>query len=591
MSSHRRIVRRGLVAAACLLVAVGNATATPTSTLPIVEGDIGFTSPRSTMRGFLAAAREGEWDAAARHLDLRDVPRSERAELGPRLARDLKTVLDRTVRLELDDLSADPAGRADDGQPKDRDVVGTVDTTEGPVRLYVQRRPGADGSLEWRIAAITVSKIERLHEEFGSKPALADWLPPVFFHVTFLDTALWQWTGILVLALAAALVALAFGATLIAIARFTTRRTADRLDDIVTEMAVGPVRLVLAALLFSGGLYALWLPVVVHQFFAGFAKGILAIGFTWFAIRLVGVAARRIQIRMAERGDRAGISAVPLVRRVVNALIVLLAGVVVISALGVNVTGIVAGLGVGGLAVALAAQKSLENLFGGLTLIVDQPVRVGDFCRFGDQLGTIEDIGLRSTRIRTLNRTIVTVPNAELATMQIENFARRDRIWLQTTIGVRYETSPDQLRYLLVELKKMLLGHPKVDPDPARVRFNGFGAYSLDVAIFAYVRTTDINEFLAVQEDIFLRIMEIVAASGTGFAFPSQTVYTMPDEGLDAQRTKHAEEVVADWRAKGRLYLPTIPQAEVETLSDRLSYPPEGAPDAPKPRPRSPSDE
>lgn len=364
---------------------------------------------------------------------------------------------------------------------------------------------------------------------------LADWLPPIFFDVRVFDAALWQWTGVAVLALAAGLLALLLGTTIVTVARLVTRRTPGALDETLAEAAAGPVRVVLAATIFSGGLYALDLPDPVHRVFASLAKGLVVAGITWFAVRVVGVAGERIQFRMAERGDRVGISVVPLIRRVVSAVIVLLAIVVVIGTLGVNVTGIVAGLGVGGLAVALAAQRSLENLFGGLTLVVDQPVRVGDFCRFGEQLGTIEDIGLRSTRVRTLHRTVVTVPNAEFATMQLENFARRDRIWLQTTIGVRYETTPDQLRRLLSGLKAMLLDHPKVDPDPARVRFVGFGASSLDVEIFAYVRTTDYDEFLAVREDVYLRIMDVVAENGTGFAFPSRTVYVANDDGGDTK--------------------------------------------------------
>ena len=151
---------------------------------------------------------------------------------------------------------------------------------------------------------------------------------------------------------------------------------------------------------------------------------------------------------------------------------------------------------------ALAAQKTVEHLFGGLTLIADQPVKVGDFCRFGDQVGTVERIGLRSTRVRTLDRTVVSVPNGDFAKLRLENFAERDRIWLRVMLGLRYETTPDQLRHVLVDLHELLYAHPRIDPDPARVRFVGFGAYTLDVEIYAYVRTADYNEFLAVREDL-----------------------------------------------------------------------------------------
>jgi MscS family membrane protein len=233
-------------------------------------------------------------------------------------------------------------------------------------------------------------------------------------------------------------------------------------------------------------------------------------------------------------------------------------------------------LGVSVATPALAAQKSLENLFGGIMLIMDQPVHVGDFCRFGDQVGTVEDIGVRSTRIRTLERTLVTIPNAEFASLQIENFARRDRIFLSVRIGVRYETTPDQLRHLLIELKKMLLAHPKVDPDPARVRFANLGAYSLDLDIFAYVRTTDYNEFLAVREDLFLRMMDVVSASGTGFAFPSQTNYDAR-EGWDTEKVRAVEATVQRWREAGTLFLPDVPSHEAAKLSGTLDYPPKGS--------------
>lgn len=135
--------------------------------------------------------------------------------------------------------------------------------------------------------------------------------------------------------------------------------------------------------------------------------------------------------------------------------------------IGFEVTTLLAGLGIGGLAVALAAQKSIENLIGAVTLYTAMPVRVGDFCRFGDEVGTVEEIGLRSTRIRTLNKTHIFVPNAEFASMQLENFAGRERYRFNTKLHLRYGTSSDQLRFILIELKKLLYAHPRVQPPPA----------------------------------------------------------------------------------------------------------------------------
>ena len=187
---------------------------------------------------------------------------------------------------------------------------------------------------------------------------------------------------------------------------------------------------------------------------------------------------------------------------------------------GLPLYGIVAGLGVGGLAIALAAQPTIENLIGGLSLFADKPIRVGDFCKYGDDMGTVEAIGIRSTRIRGLDRTLTTIPNAALSKMPVVNFTLRDRMLLKLVIGLRYETKPEQLRHVLAKLRELLLAHPKVTPEPSRVRFIGFGDCSLNLEVFAYVATRDWNEFLEVQEDIYLRMMDVVTASGTGFAFP-----------------------------------------------------------------------
>ena len=220
--------------------------------------------------------------------------------------------------------------------------------------------------------------------------------------------------------------------------------------------------------------------------------------------------------------------------------------------LGVHLYGIIAGLGVGGLAIALAAQPSIENLIGGLSLFADKPMRVGETCRYGNDVGTVEAIGIRSTRIRGLDRTLTTIPNAMLSKMPIVNLAQRDQILIQSVIGVRCETSPDQLRHLLVGIRTLLAGHPRVNPDPSRVRFIGFGPSSLDIELFAYVMTRNWQEFLGIREELFLQVMDLVKASGTGLSFPSQTVYFTRDDGLDSGRTEAAEAEVRQWRDEGR---------------------------------------
>jgi MscS family membrane protein len=249
-----------------------------------------------------------------------------------------------------------------------------------------------------------------------------------------------------------------------------------------------------------------------------------------------------------------------------------------IEGFGISVVPLIAGLGVGGLAVALAVRPTLENAIGGFILYADKPARVGDYCVFGNYRGTVEDIGLRSTRVRTLDDTIVTIPNAEFSQLQLENLSRRNKSLYRTTLQLRYETTSEQLRYVLTRLRETFLGHPKVSPDRLRIRFRNFGEYSLDVEIFAYIRTHDWSEYYAICEDLNLRVMDVINESGTGFAFPSHTTYFTRDAGVDRDRGEDVEAQVASWRAKGQLPFPDFDEADYWDLEDVLDYPPEGSP-------------
>lgn len=251
--------------------------------------------------------------------------------------------------------------------------------------------------------------------------------------------------------------------------------------------------------------------------------------------------------------------------------------------LGMPLYGIVAGLGVGGLAIALAAQPTIENLIGGLNLFADRPIRVGDFCKYGDELGHVESIGIRSARIRGLDRTLTTIPNAVLAKMPIVNFTRRDRMLIRAVIGLRYETRPEQLRYILVKLREMLLAHPRVYPDPVRARFIGFGASSLDIEVFAYVTTREWGELLSIREDILLRVMDIVEEGGAAIAFPSQTLYLGRDHPADGEKVEAAEASVRAWREAGAFPFPNFSKEQASVIRGSIAYPPPGSAEAPPP--------
>jgi MscS family membrane protein len=266
--------------------------------------------------------------------------------------------------------------------------------------------------------------------------------------------------------------------------------------------------------------------------------------------------------------------------RLVSVVVLALLATIAAEAVGIPIAPLVAGLGVGGLAIALAVRPTLENVIGGLTLFADRPVRVGDFCRYGDDVGTVEEVGLRSTRIRTLENSLVSIPNSEFSQMHLDNYAARFTRLMRPVLQLRYETTPEQMRYVLANLRELLLAHPMVTPEPARVRFVGYGAYSKDVEVFAYLRCSDQDTFLAIQEDILLRMEDILREAGTGFAFPSQTAYLARDEGVDAERSQAAEEKVEEWRTQNRLPFPEFDPSLKPEIEDTLDYPPKGAHDS-----------
>lgn len=569
----RASVHVGSILVAWLLCAAVAAAESP----PAQPGEPDAATPRAAMRGFLVAARDGDFARAAERLDLRGLPPGRREAQGPKLARELKSALDRSLWVDLEALSDEPDGARDDDLPRGLERVGTIPTAEGDVDVLLERAGGRGEEPRWRIARATVSKIPTLYAEYGES-RFEEILPEPLRRVGFLEMRLWQWIAVPVALAGAALLAWLTSAGVLRGARRLVRRLAPGFDEALLLRFTGPLRLAVFVAVLAPLHAWLSLALPVDRALRGFEKGLAVLALTWALLRAVDVVAARLETRLRLHGRAGAIAVMPLLRRTAKVVMVVLAGLAAFQNLGFDATGLIAGLGVGGLAVALAGQKTVENFFGGLTLVTDQPVRVGDFCRFGDRVGTVEDIGLRSTRVRTLERTVVTIPNADFASLALENFARRDRIWLHGTLGLRYETTPDQLRHVLVSLKRLLLAHPRIDPEPARVRFVGFGAYSLDVELFAYARTDDFDEFLRIREDVYLRVMDVVAASGTGFAFPSQTLYGAADAGLDAKARQAAEAEVRSWREDGELPLPDVPQDRAEALRGSLPWPPEGAP-------------
>ncbi len=541
---------------------------------PIPEDEFGRGTPRTTVEGYFQAAEEHDFKRAAQYLDLRNLPRRLSKTGGPKLARQLKTVLDRSLWIDLDLVSSHPRGHRNDGLPRYRDLLGQTATPEKTVDILLQRVPRGDGVYIWKFSSATVAEIPLLYKHYGHGHLEAV-LPKALFDFEILGFEAGFWVAtflILLISLAIAFIPTAGIA-------FLLRRKGTLYSTRLARLMTGPIRLLIFAVVGRELLVDANPPVEIRAVVE--AATLFVIAAAWTGVRLLDFLMEHMVERFKRRGQLAPSVFLPPLVTAGKILLITIALLIWVDNLGFKVTTLLAGLGIGGLAVALAAQKSLENLIGAVTLYAARPVSPGDFCRFGDKLGTVEEIGLRSTRLRTLDDSLVSVPNAEFAALHLDNYSKRGKLWYHPRVRLRYETTPEQVRYILVEVRKMLYAHPKVLPDPARIRFTGLGTYSLDLDIFAYIDMSDYGEFLGVAEDLNLRIMDIVAESGSKFAFPSQTMYHETGVGLDQERARAAEAQVREWRTQKSLYLPDFPNDKIAEIQGSLEYPPAGSPWSP----------
>ncbi|HET9598544.1 MAG TPA: mechanosensitive ion channel domain-containing protein [Anaeromyxobacteraceae bacterium] len=362
---------------------------------------------------------------------------------------------------------------------------------------------------------------------------LERWLPPQLLRSGPLDIAWWQWLaipGVLVLAWMAGKV---LGWATRRILGRLAARTTTRWDDVLLARLGAP-------LTFFWSIAAAWLLKMPLEFSAAAEARVdrvlrVAVVATlfWGGVRAVDVGFLVLAETPTARASGIGRGLLPMLRKATQIAVLAMAVVAVLTDLGYPVASLLAGLGIGGLALAFAAQKTLENLFGSISISIDRPFQVGDFVKVeGGLQGTVEDLGLRSTRIRTLDRTVVTVPNGKLADQRIETFAPRDRCRLNFTMGLVYATSAAQMREVLGGVEALLRGHPRVWPEGISVRFVGLSASTLDVELAAWFDTADWNEFQAIRQDVLLAVMEVVERAGTAFAFPTQTI-ELAGEGGD----------------------------------------------------------
>lgn len=492
-------------------------------------------TPRSSVSALIRALAEQDYVRAGNYFALED----DDPQRGARLAQALQASLDEGGELDaFSELSRDPLGNLGDELPPELERVGQLSgpdevpillsrTQPEPVEETADAEaPTDDPEAIWRISPETVAQLEERSERLDllaptrglliAGAPLGDWavlfaLFAAVFLGFFLLSQLILWTA----------------------RRFVTDHEGSGIYRFLFA-ALPPFSLLAALVTFRIWGNELPVAIVARQLMLRYLGIIAWIALAWLAIRLVDAVARKVTSKLDARERRQAASAVTLARRAVKLLLALIAVAAILDTLGIDITTGIAAVGIGGLALALGAQKTIENLVGSVTVVADRPIEVGDFCRVGDVLGTVEDIGMRSTRIRTLERTLVTIPNGDFSSRQIENYSQRDRFLFRPIIGLEYAISAEQLHEGAAIIEKVLVEHPLVADDPRRVKLKDFGATALEIEVFAYIEVTDFAESLGVRHELLTKIYERLEEAGFAIAFPTQTVYLRGAGGDDA---------------------------------------------------------
>ena len=556
------------------LSGVLSSSSTSTGTPNSPSDPLGRTTPSGSVLGFLKAAQSGNYSIAAQYLQM---SAARRQAEGEQLASQLNAVLNSpaaaTVRIGSFNQ---PEGTPQEGVVFGRQKLGTMVSGDVEDDLELVRVSDPSAGKIWLISSDTLAKVPELYDQVEARQVESK-LPSVLVKHQIAGVPLWQWLALLL----AVPVAAAIGWLALVLLEIPVRwwaRRRGQLEVANWRSVSAPAWLLAGTLAHQFFVRYLGIALLPRHYYFQFTSIALIISVTWIAWRVVRWSLYRVRNRALARGHTGTGSLMLLGERILKAVIFGVGVLAVFGSLGFNMSTALAGLGIGGLAIGLGAQQTLANLFGGVSVLGDEVFRVGDVCRFGDRTGVVEDIGLRSTRIRTDERTLLAIPNGTVATINLENLSRRDKILFQTKLGLRPESKPDHVRFVLTEVRRLLYSHAKVETKSVRVRLTDISGSSLSVEVFAYILTRDFNEFAGIREDLLLRVMDVVEDSGGGLALPSQTLYLSRDSGVSKDKVENAVKKIADLRDGKQLPFPDFHQDDIAALKGSIEYPqPESA--------------
>ena len=519
--------------------------------------ELGRETPRGTAIGFIRAAQSENYDLAVQYFEPR---RRSNVEPDRELAQQLLDILNARFAGPLDSISNDPAGRQDGGPPREQVAAGAIRGLSESFSLYLVHVEVIHGTKVWLISRQTLDQVPEVYDSLRF-PQLERQLPKFFVKVRVVGMPLWQWIAIVVFAP----IALLLGWMVALLIRAFSRRARPVLglgaSPAAPRRRFGPAAVLVAVIIHYYFVYLIGASILYRQYYLNLLIILLAAAIYWAITRATYWISLHMWNRLTDRGMYAERSLVSLTRRVLDvAIFFLIALLVFKNVLNWNLTAALAGLGIGGLAIGLGAQKTFENMMGGISILTDRALLVGDACKIGDQRGVVEDIGLRSTKLRTEERTLVSIPNGTVATATLENFRLRDKILFRQTVRLRYDLSPDHVRYVLQQLLDVLTRHAKVENASARVRLLKLGENAIEVEIYAYILTREYREFLAVQEALILQAMDVLENSGAAVAVPGQTTMVTRDSWIDPQKAAAAEKAMEKSRDPG---VPGMQRAEL----------------------------
>jgi MscS family membrane protein len=499
---------------------------------------LGRETPSGTVFGFLEAAQAGKYNIAAQYLQM---SASRRQSEGEATAQKLKAVMDTAFAGSLKHVSTDPEGTPQEGVPADRQRLGTMSSGDVEAELELARVSDPSVGKIWLISSDTLTRVPELYDQVEAR-RVETRLPAWLVRHEFAGMPFWQWVALVLL------IPLAAGAAwiLLVVLQVPFRWWAHRHGhpDLESRSVSGAAWLLAGTLIHRILAAYLGMPLLQRHYYVQVTAVAVIIGANWILWRVVRWFLRRVRNQALAHGHGGTGSLMLLGERMIKALIVVMAAFLIFGVLGFNMSTALAGLGIGTLAVGFGAQQTIANLFGGVSVLGDEVIRVGDVCKFGDRTGTVEDIGLRSTRVRTEERTLLAIPNGTVATINVENLSRRDKILFKTVLGLHLDTSPDHLRIVLSEIRRVLGEHSKIEKNTTRVRLIEIGASALNVELVCYILTREFDEFAAVREEVLLSIMNLVEDTGASLASPSQTLYLGSD--TDKDKAKAALKQISD---------------------------------------------